>query len=259
MESTRQPAASTPIPPSDVVAVIPARHASTRFPGKALADLEGRPLIAHVVAAARAAVRVGTVLVATDHPDIAAAAETAGAQAILTRSDHASGTDRVGEAVAARTEPFVLNIQGDEPLLPPPAIDRLVELFETHEADVTTLACPLREGTRIEDPNVVKVVMTGAGKALYFSRAAIPAVHPQRPDWPPAWRHVGLYGFRREALEAFLAAPPTPLERVEGLEQLRMLELGQRIVVGPMEDLPSGVDTPEDLEVCRQVLRGRRE
>lgn len=243
-----------PIRPDDVVAVIPSRHASSRFPGKPLAVLAGRPMIAHVVEAALAATRVGTVLVATDHPAILEAAHRAGAQAVLTRSDHPSGTDRIGEAVRERPESIVLNIQGDEPLLPPFAIDRLVELLEQDLADVSTLACPLDPDALVEDPHVVKVVMTDGGKALYFSRAPIPAVHPQRPDWPGAWRHVGLYGFRRPALEAFLQAAPTPLERAEGLEQLRMLELGQRIVVGRVDALPPGVDTPEDLEACRRLL-----
>ncbi len=276
-----------PIAPAEVVAVIPARYGSTRFPGKPLAPLWGRPVIAHVVEAARRARRVGTVLVATDDERIAAAAREAGAEAVLTRADHPTGSDRIGEAIASRNEPIVLNVQGDEPMVSPEAIDRLVALLEEHpEAAVSTLASPLPMDTpEHASPHVVKVVCDRRGGALYFSRAPIPGHHPHRqgqggPEQPTiatggggavsgedaastgaapaqALRHVGLYGFRREVLERFLAQPPTPLERIEGLEQLRLLEMGERIVVARIESLPPGVDTPEDL--ARLQARGRRE
>jgi 3-deoxy-manno-octulosonate cytidylyltransferase (CMP-KDO synthetase) len=253
------PAMAQRIAADDVVAVIPARHGSSRFPGKALAPLAGRPLIAHVVAQALRAQRVGVVLVATDHAGIAAAARAAGAQVAMTRPDHPTGTDRIGEAIARRAESIVLNVQGDEPLVPPDAIDRLVELLEAApHAAASTLACPLAAGSAHHlDPNVVKVVIDAAGRALYFSRAPIPGRHPTagRPA-APALRHVGVYGFRRAALERFLSRPPTPLELAEGLEQLRLLELGEVIVVGIVESIPLGVDTPEDLARCAALLAG---
>lgn len=245
------------IEPSDVVAVIPARHGSQRFPGKPLADLHGRPLIAHVVDAARAARRVGAVLVATDHAGIADAARAAGADAVLTREDHPSGSDRIGEAVAGRPESIILNVQGDEPFVPAPAIDALVQLLEDDpDAGVSTLGVPLSAGDPAEaDPNVVKVVRSRTGRALYFSRAPIPAIHPDgdpnRAEAVPRLRHLGLYGYRRSALDRFLEAAPAPLERREGLEQLRLLDLGIGIAVGTVGAAPPGVDTPEDLDRAR--------
>lgn len=235
--------------PEQVVAVIPARFGSTRFPGKPLAEYKGLPLIAHVVAAALAARRVGRVLVATDHEGILAAALDAGAEAVLTSSDHPTGSDRIGEAVHGGDEAVILNVQGDEPLIPPLAIDRLITLLEEDSgAAVSTLASPLEWGSAQHlDPNVVKVVCDASGRALYFSRAPIPGRHPSLAQGGSALRHVGLYGFRRKAFLRFLAQEPGPLERVEGLEQLRFLEVGEQIVVGQVEALPPGVDTPEDL------------
>jgi 3-deoxy-manno-octulosonate cytidylyltransferase (CMP-KDO synthetase) len=235
--------------PEQVVAVIPARYGSTRFPGKALALLRGDPLIAHVVRAALRAERVGQVLVASDHEEILRAAREAGAAGILTRGDHPTGSDRIGEAVRGRSEELILNVQGDEPLIPPAAIDRLVSLLEEDvDAAVSTLASPLEwGGVEHGDPNVVKVVCDAAGRALYFSRAPIPGRHPSGAEAAEALRHVGLYGFRRGAFLAFLEREPGGLERTEGLEQLRFLEAGERIVVGRVDPLPPGVDTPEDL------------
>ena len=255
---------STPgsIPATEVVAVIPARYGSTRFPGKPLELLWDKPLIAHVVAAALSARRVGTVMVATDDERIARVAREAGARVAMTRPDHSTGSDRIGEAIAEGKWPIVLNVQGDEPLVPPVAIDRLVELLEEHlNAAVSTLASPLDEGSPEHlSPHVVKVVCSEDGQALYFSRAPIPGRHPRNAEekeaveggYPggmaSALRHVGLYGFRREAFERFLAHPRTPLEKVEGLEQLRFLEMGESIVADVIESLPPGVDTPADLE-----------
>jgi len=278
---------------AEVVAVIPARFGSTRFPGKALAPLWGRPMIAHVVEAARAAQRVGTVLVATDDERIAAAARQAGAEAVLTRADHPTGSDRIGEAIQGGDWPVVLNVQGDEPLVPPAAIDRLVALLEQHpEAAASTLATPLAMASDAHlSPHVVKVVCDAAGWALYFSRAPIPGRHPHPAEArgdvpsrtgreaqgrsgadrgePPAretdtgstspLRHVGLYGFRRNALERFLGHTSTPLERIEGLEQLRLLEMGERIVVGAIDSLPPGVDTPDDLAWLQSLDPPKRE
>jgi 3-deoxy-manno-octulosonate cytidylyltransferase (CMP-KDO synthetase) len=240
---------AAPFPPEQVVAVIPARYGSTRFPGKPLAMLHGVPLITHVVRAAREARRVGAVLVATDHEEILDAARNAGAEVLLTSPDHRTGSDRIGEAVHGRGEEIILNVQGDEPLVPPSAIDRLVSLLEEDpEAAVSTLASPLDTGSDAHlDPNVVKVVCDLRGRALYFSRAPIPGRHPKVEDLGTALRHVGLYGFRREPFLRFLSREAGPLERVEGLEQLRFLETGEKIVVGRVGPLPPGVDTPEDL------------
>lgn len=242
---------------SQVLAVIPARHGSSRFPGKPLALLAGQPLIAHVVRRVLQARRVGSVLVATDHAAIAEAARAAGAQAVLTRPEHSTGTDRIGEAIAGRSERIVLNVQGDEPLVDSSAVDRLVELLEADpNAAASTLACPIVAGSpEHQDPNVVKVVCDLAGRALYFSRAPIPGRHPTAAAaQQPALRHVGLYGFRRAALLRFLSLPQSPLEVAEGLEQLRLLQAQEAIAVGLVDRLPPGVDTPADLARCEAQL-----
>lgn len=242
--------------PAQVLAVIPARHGSQRFPGKPLAELAGRPVIAHVVHRALAARRVGAVLVASDHEGILRAAREAGAEGVLTRPDHPTGSDRIGEAIAGREASIVLNLQGDEPLVPSEAVDDLVDLLDGAPwAAASTLACPLAAGEEgLASPNVVKVVTTTGGRALYFSRAPIPGRHPSAPAAVRPLRHVGLYGYRRATLERFLATDPSPLERTEGLEQLRLLELGLPLVVGLREAMPPGVDTPEDLAACARLL-----
>ena len=246
------------IPAEQVIAVIPARHGSSRFPGKPLALLAGRPLVAHVVKAALGSSRVGSVLVATDHRGIADAARKAGAEAFLTQGEHSTGSDRIGEAIQGRSERVILNIQGDEPLVPSGAIDSLVELLESNpQAAVSTLACSLEaDSPEHLDPNVVKVVCDDEGRALYFSRAPIPGCHPTAmASQRQAHRHVGLYGFRRDAFEEFLGRKAGQLERAEGLEQLRFLVAGQTIVVGTLDAVPPGVDTPEDLARCAALLR----
>jgi 3-deoxy-D-manno-octulosonate cytidylyltransferase len=248
-----------PTPATDVVAVIPARFASQRFPGKPLADLGGRPLLSWVVQAALDAKRVGQVLVATDHEEIAAVAREAGAEAVLTSVDHATGSDRIGEAIRGRGESVVLNVQGDEPLVPSAAIDSLVDLLDgTPSAAVSTLATACLP-SHANSSHVVKVVRDSAGMALYFSRQRIPGRHPAGGGEPACLRHVGLYGFRRPALDAFLSMGRGKLERAEGLEQLRFLEAGYRIVVGDTEELSPGVDTPADLERCREILSSRED
>lgn len=250
------------------VAVIPARHASTRFPGKPLALLLGRPMVAWVVDAALTAGTLREVWVATDSEPIARAAEAAGARVAMTSPECASGTDRVAETARMASADVYVNLQGDEPLVEPADIDRLVEVFAAEPGTrMATLARPAdREGDLL-DPNVVKVVCDAAGSALYFSRSPLPYY---RDAWSAAGgpaaapgdqvqplRHVGLYAFRREALLAFTALPPGRLEQAERLEQLRALEAGWRIRVLPASGDSLGVDRPEDLARAEKALRAR--
>jgi 3-deoxy-manno-octulosonate cytidylyltransferase (CMP-KDO synthetase) len=233
--------------------IIPARWGASRFPGKPLADLGGKPLIAHVVERALRARGVAEVVVATDDGRIAAAARDAGARAVMT-GEAATGTDRVAAASRA-LEPrpeIVVNLQGDEPLIEPEAIEAHVAAMADPAVEMATLARPLEPG-ELERPHVVKVVTDLRGDALYFSRAAIP--HRRAGgDSPLARAHVGMYAFSREFLERFATLPPTPLEREESLEQLRALEHGVRIRVVDTRYRGFGVDVPEDLEKARVVL-----
>lgn len=249
------------------VAVIPARWGSRRFPGKPLVDILGRPMIAWVADAARRAKRVDQVLVATDDERIAAAARDAGVDACLTRADHETGTDRVAEAVAGLDADLVLNLQGDEPLLEPDAVDRLIAAFADDTVRMGTLAVRGVTEAERQDPHVVKIVLDDHGDALYFSRAAIPyrnveagapALGPDERD-PNAWRHVGTYGFRADALGEFVAAPRVGAEAMEDLEQLRALRLGWKIRVVEVESNPICVDRPDDVARVETVLRKRSE
>lgn len=245
---------------TDYIAVIPARYASTRLPGKALADIAGRPMIAWVHEQAR---RSGArdVIVATDDERIAAACGEHGAQVEMTHADHASGTDRIAE-LAGRLGwddgQIVVNVQGDEPLLPPQLVSQVAELLAgTPAADMATLTAPIRTEDEFRDPNTVKVIADRDGFALYFSREAI----PHRPVGPPAEsarRHIGIYAYRAGRLKALSAAPPCALEREERLEQLRALDLGFRIAVADADDAPPrGVDTQEDLDAVRKIVAAR--
>jgi 3-deoxy-manno-octulosonate cytidylyltransferase (CMP-KDO synthetase) len=238
------------------VAVIPARWASTRFPGKPMAELAGEPMIVHVVRRASEAGSIDHVIVATDDDRIAAAAEGAGAEAVMT-GECPSGTDRVAVAIASREEwEIVVNVQGDEPLLSGDNIDILVDgLKADDEVRMTTLCRPL-EPERAEDPNAVKVVRDSRSRALYFSRSPIPYPRHREAAWK-LWRlHLGIYGFRRDALAEFVALPPSDLEQAEGLEQLRALENGMPILVLDAPHPAFGVDTPEDLERVEKIING---
>ncbi|MDF1554970.1 MAG: 3-deoxy-manno-octulosonate cytidylyltransferase [Deferrisomatales bacterium] len=253
------------------VAIIPARFASTRFPGKPLAPLLGRPMVAWVVAAAGRAARIDRVLVATDHEGIAAAAREAGAEVVMTSPACASGTDRVAEAAAGVAAEVVVNVQGDEPLLDPKELDALVAAFDGDPGlQMATLARPIADAEEFADPNVVKVVCALGGDALYFSRAPIPhARDGQAPDLgggdgagaglPPGvpLAHLGIYAFRRAALLAFPGLPPGALEQLECLEQLRALEAGWRIRVVRARGQALGVDTPADLARAEVLLAER--
>jgi len=233
------------------IAVIPARFASERFPGKPLADRTGRPLIQHVWERVRLASSIASVLVATDDPRIADAVRAFGGAVAMTGAEHPNGTSRIAE-VAERSDcaaaRIIVNVQGDEPEIDPSQIDRVVALLdERPECPMSTLAAPLMSPSDLDDPNVVKVVLRLDGCALYFSRAAIP--HRRAgADAPTPLRHVGLYAYRREFLPAYVAMAPTPLEAAERLEQLRALEHGHSIAVGMVDAAAHGIDTPEQYE-----------
>ena len=240
------------------IVIIPARMASTRLPGKPLADIHGEPMIAHVWRRAMEA-GVGPVLVAADEAAIVHAIEAVGGRAILTRADHASGSDRIFEALNAfdgdGRHDVIVNIQGDLPTIEASAVRAAVRPLDDGEVDIATLATPITRPQERGDPNVVKAVGTeiapGRLRALYFTRASAP--------WGegPLLHHIGLYAYRREALARFVALAPSPLERREKLEQLRALEAGMRIDIALVDTPPLGVDTPEDLERARQMLAPR--
>lgn len=244
---------------SGVLVVIPARWGSSRFPGKALADVDGRPLVVRVAEAAAGMRTAGRIVVATDDERILAAVAEAGVAAELT-GEHPTGSDRVGEVAARHEADIVVNLQGDEPLVSPADLDALVAaLRDDPTADIATLAHPLADVDEWRDPNVVKVVVREDGAALTFSRAPVPASHPGAPPdgWRLAGRHLGVYAYRAASLARFLALPPTDLERAEGLEQLRALGHGLRILVVPATRAAVGVDTPADLERLRAAWRDR--
>lgn len=238
--------------------VIPARWGATRLPGKSLLPLLGKPMIQWVAERARQAESLDRLVVATDDERIAAAVAGLGVETVMTRSDHPSGTDRVAEAVRGGDADLVINIQGDEPLLDPDLVDRLVAtLRDGPDWDMATAATPIRDEREWNDPAVVKVVWDRQGAALYFSRAPIPFSREplSAADGDGRWRHVGLYAYRRRFLEQFVQTAPSWLERVEKLEQLRALHLGARLAVLQTEDRGCGVDTPRDVETMERLLR----
>jgi 3-deoxy-manno-octulosonate cytidylyltransferase (CMP-KDO synthetase) len=244
---------------SKVLILIPARMAATRLPGKPLADIVGEPMIVHVWRRALAA-KSGPVVVATDAPEVAAAVEKAGGQAVLTRADHATGSDRIFEA-AGKVDPagvaqVIVNVQGDLPTLDPRHIGVAVGLLDDAAVDIATLAAAVIGAKEHTNPNVVKVVGSPVApsrlRALYFTRATA----PYGPG--PLYHHIGLYAYRRAALERFVTLPSSPLEKRERLEQLRALEAGMRIDVAVVDEVPLGVDTPEDLETARLMLTNQQ-
>jgi 3-deoxy-manno-octulosonate cytidylyltransferase (CMP-KDO synthetase) len=237
------------------VVVIPARYESTRFPGKPLALLAGKPMIEHVYRRASEARGVGRVLVATDDERIARAVAAFGGEAVMTRASHATGTDRLAEVASRLTCDVVINVQGDEPLVAPQMIEQALAPFaEDSELQMTSLRTAIRDLDDLVDPNVVKVVVDRNDFALYFSRAPIPWVRDRKPGAPEAWRHIGLYGYRRAFLLRLAALPPTRLEELERLEQLRALEHGVRIKVMPTLFDAVGVDTPADLARVESLI-----
>jgi 3-deoxy-manno-octulosonate cytidylyltransferase (CMP-KDO synthetase) len=238
--------------------LIPARMAATRLPGKPLLDIAGLPMIVHVLRRAEAA-DIGRVAVATDTPDIAAAVKAHGGEAVMTSADHPSGSDRIYEALgkldpSGRIE-IVINLQGDFPTISPDNIRAVLGPLGDPEVDIATLAAEIHTEEEDTNPNVVKLIGSRIGdrrlRALYFTRATAP--------WGdgPRYHHVGLYAYRRKALQRFVALPPSPLELQEKLEQLRALEAGMRIDVTIVDTVPRGVDTSADLEATRQILASR--
>jgi 3-deoxy-manno-octulosonate cytidylyltransferase (CMP-KDO synthetase) len=243
----------------NILAVIPARYASTRLPGKPLVFIAGKPMIERVWERARQASRVSRVIVATDDERIAKAVKAFGGEAVLTRADHRSGTERVAEVAVAHPDAEILvNVQGDMPLIEPAAIDAAIEAVRSEEeVKLGTLAVPISNPAEIMDPNVVKTVLDFDGNALYFSRAPIPWVRDrQGPVHAKHLKHIGLYVFRRDALLEFATFPQGDLERIEQLEQLRWLENGYRIRVEETEYKTVEVDTPEDIKRVEQFLAG---
>ena len=241
--------------------VIPARYASTRLPGKPLALLAGTPLVLHVY---RLALHAGAaeVMVATDDARIREICAEAGADVEMTDAAHPSGTDRIAEVAARRgwaADSIVVNVQGDEPFLPPALISQAAGLLERDRgAAIATLATPIATEREFRDPNVVKVVAARDGRALYFSRAPIPRDRDSGAPAPPgARRHLGIYAYRVEALRRLAQSPPSPLEQAERLEQLRALELGLAIAVADASEVPGpGIDTAEDLERAQRRMQG---
>jgi 3-deoxy-manno-octulosonate cytidylyltransferase (CMP-KDO synthetase) len=250
-----------------IVAIIPARYAATRLPGKPLSDIHGKSMIERVHERARAARQLDRVIVATDDERIASVVRGFGGEAVLTSPEHATGTDRLAEAVRDLDAEIVINVQGDEPLLDPAGIDAVAEaLVADPTLEMATLSVPLSSADEMLLTSVVKVVTDERGDALYFSRSPIPHVRQgagsdaraaaaAAVERGLARKHVGLYGYRREALLRFAALPPSPLEEAEGLEQLRALAHGMRIrVVARDGDSGVAVDTAEDLERVRALI-----
>ncbi|GIK81132.1 MAG: 3-deoxy-manno-octulosonate cytidylyltransferase [Pseudorhodoplanes sp.] len=239
----------------DILILIPARLQATRLPGKPLADIAGQPMIVHVLRRAQEA-GLGRVVVATDSAEIASAVDRAGGHAVMTRPDHASGSDRIFEALQTLdphgTTDIVVNVQGDLPTLNPADIKAAVDLLDEPATAIGTLAAEIVRADERTNPNVVKVVGSPLAprrlRALYFTRATAPAGEG------PLYHHIGLYAYRRAALERFVALPPSTLEKREKLEQLRAIEAGMRIDVAIVDSVPLGVDTPEDLEAARRAL-----
>lgn len=245
--------------------VIPARYASTRLPAKPLADIGGKPMLQHVWerAGQSAAARV---LIATDDARVRDVAQGFGAEVVMTRTDHISGTDRVHEVVAQlglADDAVVVGVQGDEPLIPPAVIDQVAaNLAASTRAGIATLCEPIQEAATVFDPNAVKVVIARDGHALYFSRAPIPWARDEfaNPELPPPayrwWRHVGIYAYRAGFLKQFVVWPPGELEQLEKLEQLRAMENGVAIhVQEACTPIPAGVDTPADLARVRELFK----
>ena len=241
----------------DVIGVIPARYSSTRFEGKVLADILGKPMIQHVWERAKQALLLDDLIIACDDETVASVARGFGAKVVATSRDHSCGTDRIIEVINPLDVKIAINVQGDEPLIHPTMIDSVAQaLLEDEGISMATIAKKIENKEELNDPNVVKVVIDKNNFALYFSRGAIP-FHAQNSELkrPVFYKHIGLYGYTKDFLFIYKNLPPSGLEKTECLEQLRVLEEGFRIKVIETKYDTVGVDTPEDLEKVRNYLR----
>lgn len=245
------------------VVIIPARFASTRLPGKPLQDINGKPMIVHVLERARES-GAERIIVATDHPEVAAAVEAAGGEVCMTRADHQSGTERLAEVVEKcgfSDDTVIVNVQGDEPMIPAVIIRQVADNLAASQSGMATLAVPIHDAEEVFNPNAVKVVMDKDGYALYFSRAAIPwdrdrFAKNREQIGDTFLRHIGIYGYRTGFIRRYVNWAPSPLEHIEMLEQLRVLWYGEKIHVAVAKEVPgTGVDTPEDLARVRAEMK----
>ena len=245
------------------VVIIPARYASTRLPGKPLVDINGKPMIVHVLERARES-GAERIIVATDHEEVARAVQAAGGEVCMTRVDHQSGTERLAEVVEKcgfADDTVIVNVQGDEPAIPPAIIRQLADNLTKSAAGMATLAVPIDSAEEAFNPNAVKVVRDAEGYALYFSRATIPwdrdrFAQSRESIGDTLLRHIGIYGYRAGFIRRYVTWQPSQLERIEMLEQLRVLWYGEKIHVDVAQEVPgTGVDTPEDLERVRKAMR----
>lgn len=237
--------------------VIPARYGSTRFPAKIVASSTGKPLVQHVVDQVRQCRRVREVIVAADDQRIVDAVAPFGTKVVLTSPSHQSGTDRIAEVARSLDDAFVVNVQGDEPEIEPQIVDDLIERITATGSEMATAATPFPPGADVSNPNLVKVVLSRSGQALYFSRSPIPYPRDGQLGEGAAYLlHLGLYAYRRDFLLGFAAWEPTPLEKTEKLEQLRALEHGARIDVLVVERATHGIDTPQQYEAFVERFKG---
>lgn len=243
------------------IALLPARLASTRLPEKMLADLAGKPLIVRSWEAVAATALFDEVWIVTDHERIFEAAEAHGAKVCMSQPDHPSGSDRLAEIARKRPDvDLIVNVQGDEPFTQKSSLEALLACFSDPAVQVASLCCPIENKADFNNPNLVKVVKDQKGDALYFSRSAIPYPRDGAPSEQlpfAAWQHVGIYGYKRDMLLQFTQWAPTPLEEIEKLEQLRLLQHGIRIRMAEVHEKSIGIDTAEDLENARRLFSGR--
>ncbi|MCU7368710.1 3-deoxy-manno-octulosonate cytidylyltransferase [Pantoea stewartii] len=244
------------------IAIIPARYASTRLPGKPLVDIHGKPMVVHVMARARES-GASRVIVATDHPEVARAVEAAGGEVCMTRADHHSGTERLAEVIEKyqfADDQIIVNVQGDEPMIPADIVHQVATNLAQADAGMATLAVPVTDAEEAFNPNAVKVVMDARGYALYFSRATIPwdrerYGQSREQIGDTLLRHIGIYAYRAGFIRRYISWEPCPLEQIELLEQLRVLWYGEKIHVAVAKTIPGvGVDTPEDLTRVRAAM-----
>ena len=244
------------------IAIIPARYASTRLPGKPLVDIHGKPMVVHVMARARES-GASRVIVATDHPEVARAVEATGGEVCMTRADHHSGTERLAEVIEKyqfADDQIIVNVQGDEPMIPADIVHQVATNLAQAEAGMATLAVPITNAEEAFNPNAVKVVMDARGYALYFSRATIPwdrerYAQSREQIGDTLLRHIGIYAYRAGFIRRYISWEPCTLEQIELLEQLRVLWYGEKINVAVAKTIPGvGVDTPEDLTRVRAAM-----